>query len=121
MKASIQKGWNLIGLNFQGDIGPITTYTDARGHRVWFLKTRPDTPPTWMQIHQMNLFAYVSWAWDALSTPQQADWEAVTKKLSLRLTGYSLFTYLYATDDAATIATLERQAGITLSRNLPCP
>jgi hypothetical protein len=116
MQQARPSSWTYLGLKIQGDLGPFTCYTSKRGKVVWYLKAPPKEPPTWEQVLQQNLFQCVGWAWQALAPPQREQWERVTKRARLRITGYDLFTYLETSGDEAALATIERQAGEQIDR-----
>jgi len=111
MKAGVSKTFNLLGLNFQGDLGPLTTYTSKKGRRVWFLKTTPSGPSSDWQKIQRDKFRALALAWMNLTQEQRQAWHTAAKRASLRITGYNLWAYLQLTGDRAAIETVERQTG----------
>lgn len=104
----------LIGLNAQGDLGPITIYQSQRGARVWFAKQTPGHPPTPARITQRNRFRLVGYLWRALTPTRRAAWLAAATKGKLRVTGYNLFTYWILKKDLPVIRTIERLTGLSL-------
>lgn len=107
----------LTGFAVQGDIGPWTTYTATnRGPngKVIFLKAWLKDPPSTRQIAHRNRVRAAAAAWKTLSQNQREDWERTTIVLSLKLTGYNLFTHWWMLRDDSNINTLERQSGIPL-------
>lgn len=104
----------LLGFNTQGDLGPWTFYTSKRKGLVFFQKAPPTKPPSFLQVHQRNKFRLTAMLWRWLTPQQRKNWELVSKRLSLRITGYNLFTYYVVTGDEAAIETVQTQAGIDL-------
>ena len=103
-----------LGINTQGDLGPWTFYTSKRKGLVFFQKSPPLEPPSRKQIHQRNKFRLVGMIWQSLTVDQRKAWELASKRAHLQITGYNLFTYYILSNDAATIATVERNAGVDL-------
>lgn len=107
----------LCGFGVQGDIGPWTTYTATnRGPhgKVIFLKSWLKDPTSPRQkVHRDRVRAAAA-AWQTLTPTAKKNWERVTLKLSLPLTGYNLFTHWHMVGDDSNIETLERQSGIQL-------
>ena len=103
-----------LGWNTQGDLGPYTFYTSKRKNLVFFVKSPPLTPPSYLQIQQRSSFRLIAQFWQQHSDAQRAAWELATKKLKLNLTGYNLFTWYYTVGDRPTLATIERQANLIL-------
>jgi hypothetical protein len=106
--------FSVLGLVTWGDIGPFTVYRNKRGRLVWYPKAPPTTLPSDFQTFCRDKFRAAGGAWSALAEPVQRNWEEVSLKAHLGITGYNLFTYWHITQDRATIATLEHQTGITL-------
>lgn len=103
-----------FGFNTQGDLGPYTFYTDKRGQLIFFLKAPPTKPPSIFQTRQRDRFRATAAVWNALPGQTRLDWETATKRLSLTLTGYNLFTFWFLTGERNVIRTIERQSNLTL-------
>lgn len=103
-----------LGLNIQGDLGPLTMYTSRRGKLVVYGKAPPLTPPTQRQTTCRNKFRLVASLWRLMTKVQKTRWNEVEKRAHLGVTGYDLFTYYTLTHDRACIRTLEGQTGIKL-------
>ena len=114
MKTGTSKMLNLMGLKIQGDLGPITCYTNKRDRVVWFIKAPPKSPPTDEQIWMRDKFRAIAIAWWALTDEQRITWLSTMDKAHLRITGYNVFTYWKWTGDDAAIATIARHADISL-------
>lgn len=95
-------------------MGPLTWYTKKNGTIVFFPRSPPKSPPTDRQTRQRDRFTQAATAWQTLTTQTQALWELATKRLSLKINGYHLFTWYFCTQDDHAITTIERQTGITL-------
>ena len=106
---------SLLGFQAQGDLAGFTLYTDQRNQLVAFVKSPPLEPPSWRQIVMRNRFRHVAARWQTLNTTEKNKWETATKKTSLKLNGYALYTYLITTGDRRAIATVERNAATSLA------
>lgn len=114
MKTGTDKMLCLLGFRIQGDLGPITCYTNKRNQVVWFLKAPPREPPTADQTYMRDKFREIAIAWKALTDEQRQIWLSTQALAHLRITGYDLFTYWVITSDDSTIQTIARQSGLTL-------
>lgn len=107
----------LTGFAVQGDLGPWTSYTATnRGPhgKVLFLKAWLKDPTSPRQKTHRDRIRAAAAAWKNLTQQQRENWERTTIVLSLRLTGYNLFTHWHMIGDDTNIETLERQSGIQL-------
>jgi hypothetical protein len=111
--------FSLLGLLVQGDVGGWTGYTDRFGRHHWYPKSPPLTPPTEAQIFYRNRWSAGAALWRALTPQQQQAYSAVCRKLSLMLTGPSLYMTLYCRNNLELIKTLEQQSGISLEAPPP--
>lgn len=113
--ARVDPRWfRYLGWNSQGDLGPLTMYTDKRRQLIWFPKMPPLNPPSIRQTQQRDRFRAIGLAWWELTTPEREAWENASKLARLRITGYNLFSYWFITQDSATIRTIESQTGLDL-------
>lgn len=103
---------NLMGLRIGGDLDGITYYTSKRGRIVFFAKAPPDKPPSPKQQTQRNRFRLYAILWWQKTPHQRRNWETITRRASLCMTGYNLFIYIESSDDQATLATLKRQTNV---------
>lgn len=108
------KLFNVMGFNATGDLGGFTLYTNKKGKLVWFIKAPPTTPPTYYQDIKRNYFRRAAAAWARMPDELKKRWEQVTKRLSLRLTGYDLWVFWYTCSDDLALRTLQRQSEINL-------
>jgi len=106
---------SVMGYNVQGDVGPMTLYTTRRGRVVVFDKSPPLTPASYAQLVNRNKWRLIAIAWRSLTPQQRADWELATRSPRLTLTGYNLWVWYNTVGDNATLATIERQSGVTLT------
>lgn len=114
MRLDATRLFNFLGFNTQGDLGPWTFYTDARRNLVWFIKAPPLEPASYLQAHQRNKWRLATYDWRSLTAKQRNAWLAAAKRAYLRISGYNLFIYARTVHDPCTIATLEKQTGISL-------
>lgn len=103
-----------MGFNSQGDFGPWTFYTDKQRGLVYYVKAPPLEPPSQLQLSVRNSIRLAAYSWRSLSPEHQRDWERVSKRAHLQITGYNLFVFWSLTKDHATIHTLERITRIDL-------
>lgn len=111
--------WNLLGLIVSGDIGDFTIYTDRHMRKEVFPRAPPKEPPTARQIARRQAFARAVRNYKSLTPEETAQWENVTRMLSMPLTGQNLFISLSFSQDNDSLITLNRQAATTLT--LPPP
>jgi hypothetical protein len=104
-----------IALNIQGDVGPLTLYTSARGKLVGFLRAPPLNPPTPTQEAIRDIFRDAATAWRALTRAQRADWKRLANRANLGITGYNLFTWYTRHRDYPSIHVLELKTGIEVA------
>lgn len=109
-----QRTRSLLGLNPTGDLGPFTIYTSRRAGTVWFLKSPPTSPPTVHQLRQRNRFRLAAAAWRAQPQETRDAWNLACRRAHLYLHGYNLFVWWQLRRLRSTLATIERQSGITL-------
>jgi len=113
--ARVDTRWfKYLGWNSQGDLGPLTMYTDKRRQLIWFPKMPPLNPPSLRQTQWRERFRACGREWWELTTTQRKTWEQASQLARLRITGYNLFSYWILTQDDATIRTIESQTGLTL-------
>jgi len=106
-----------LGFAAQGDLGPWTMYTSkAMGPHgiVIFAKAWLKDPTSPRQKAHRDRIRAAAAAWKALTPEARANWERTTKVLSIKLTGYNVFTHWWMIGDDKVIETLERQSGIQL-------
>ncbi len=104
----------LLGLNAQGDVGPITIYQSQRGARVWFPKQMKGKPPSPARTVQRNRFRLAAYLWRALTPEKRATWLLAATRARLRVTGYNLWTYWILKKDLPVIRTIEKLTGLSL-------
>lgn len=105
-----------LGLNLQGDIGPITFYTSARGKAVAFPRVPPLNPPTLLQEIIRERFRNAANQWRSLSPLQRSQWLELADACNLGITGFNLFTHFACTGNFDGLRPLEQEAGFTVTR-----
>jgi len=105
---------HVLGLNVQGDLGPLTFYTSGRGKFVWFPRAPPTSPPSNLQTQLRAQFSQAATWWRALTQADRASWELATRRARLRINGYNLWVWYCRTRARQQLASIERAAGITL-------
>jgi hypothetical protein len=105
----------VMGLQVSGDVGNVTIYTDRFGKKVTFPKTPPKHAPTYNQLYRRTLFAQAQRLWSDLTAEQKADWENLTRRASIAMTGQNLLIHVALKNDMAMLQTLMRQTGITVT------
>lgn len=121
MALSPMKLGQILGLQVQGDLGPMTCYTQKHKHRrsvVLFPKIWLSDPTTIKQRNHRDRVRQAATAWHALPPNERRNWLQAAKRLSLRANGYALWTYWHMIQLRAPIETIERQSGITLITGL---
>jgi len=100
-------------LKIQGDVGPISCYTN-RLRKVFFPKIWLSDPESLKQKNHRNRVKLAARLWKLLCPCMRERWELATLELKLHLNGYNLWTFWTMTGDADKIRTIERQSGRTL-------
>lgn len=114
MKLDDRQLHKFLGWNTQGDLGPYTFYTDKRRNLVFFLKAPPEKPASYFQTIIRQKLSDAAHIWNHFPAATKANWEAATKRLSLKLTGYNLYTFYHMTGERHVIRTIERQSALQL-------
>lgn len=104
----------LLGFSTQGDLGPLTFYTNQRGTLVFYAKAPPLNPPSTLQKIFRQRWASIAMVWRSLTPQEKTNWETAVKRCSLCVTGYNLFVFWQSTQDDSYVKTIERQSGINL-------
>ena len=104
----------LLGLSQTGDLGPFTIYTSQRRKPVWFTKSPPQKPPSPNQVFQRSRFTTAAAAWQAMTQAARAAWALAARRAGLYVTGYNLWVWWQLKRDRTTLATIERNSGVTL-------
>jgi hypothetical protein len=105
-----------IGYIVQGDIGPLTLYTSKRGKMVSYPRAPPLCPPSAAQEGMRDVFRQAATGWRALTPDQRRDWLTAARRATLTITGYDLWTWFWRTRREDQLRTVERLAGLTLTR-----
>ena len=105
---------NFLSMSTQGDLGALTLYTSQRQKLVIFPRAPPLMPPSLEQSLQRQKFVTASIGWNTLTSAEKLRWKRAVSIANLRITGYNLWCYWSLTNDQQTIATIERQTGISL-------
>ena len=106
---------NVLGLMVSGDIGGFTLYTDRYGRKVIFEKAPPTKPASVLQALQRGRFRSAMINWKAETQAVRDDWENVSLKAALCMTGLNMWLHFSLKGTAAGLATFSRQTGITLT------
>lgn len=110
---------SLLGLVYWGDIGELTVYKNQRNKLVWFQKTWPKERPSTSQLTYRQAYRDVAKAWQALTPAERGQYELASRRASICMTGYNLWTYAATTGDPAVVDTIERQTKTALTRPVP--
>jgi len=109
------KIFHFLGFSAQGDLGGWTFYTDKRGNLVFFVKSPPLEPPSYLQTHQRNRFRTAANKWRTLQPSERANWMLAAERAHLNIHGYDFYVYVQLRHDYAAAATVARQANLTLN------
>lgn len=104
----------LMGLNPSGDLGPFTIFMTKRRGVVWFPRSPPKMPASYLQRRQRNRWRFAARSWSAKLPAEKLRWHDAARLAYLTISGYNLFVYWRTTKDAAAIQTIERITGISL-------
>lgn len=110
---------HLWGFVVSGDIGGYTAYTDRYGRKVIYPKAPPEKPPSPLQVVQRERFTTAQLEYMNLSVQEKLDWETLTQRASLCMTGQNLFIHVAMRGTYDTLDTLERQFNTSVTRPTP--
>ncbi len=113
---AVQSILSYLGIWLSGDIGPITMYTNKNGKKVWYAKSPPDKPASDEQAVQRTKFTCAMTNWRSLTIGQKRNWEWISLKASLPMTGHNLFVSQTLLPDPGALQTLIRETGIIVSQ-----
>lgn len=105
-----------IGLSAQGDLGPLTIYTDKRGKTVFFLRAPPLVPASPTQEVMREFFRNAASQWRKTTRANRDAWQRAANRCSLGISGYNLWVWYLRHREEKVIETIERQSGETLIR-----
>jgi hypothetical protein len=103
-----------LGLNSQGDLGGWTFYTSKDKGLVFFPKSPPLKPPSYLQTVQRNKWRHAAQVWNAYTEQQRQDWMEAAIRAHLWIHGYDLFIYVITKPDRSILQTIERLSGIAI-------
>ena len=103
---------SVLGLDVQGDIGPVTIYQSKRQGLVAFAKAPPLLPPSRLQIIRRRKFALVGLLWKNQDPAFKIRWRQIAIKARLRISGYNLFMHCLLKQDTGLMITLRHQTGL---------
>lgn len=108
-------GFILQGICFkaQGDVGPLTSYTNKK-QIVVFLKAWLRDPASPKQIAHRNRVREAARTWKLLCPGCRRRWEIASRKAGTKLNGYNLWVHWIMTGEDTQIEAIERQASHTL-------
>lgn len=106
----------ILGINVQGDIGPMTCYTSRRRKLVVFPRAPPLVPPSHTQEILREFFRNCARTWRASGPTNRAQWQLACDRANLWISGYNLWVWYSRTKEESGLQTIERQAGFTLTR-----
>jgi hypothetical protein len=111
LKPSLLK---FLGFNSQGDIGPFTMYTAKDKGLVWFVKSPPLKPASYLQVVQRDKWRLAARLWRSYTAAQRGSWMLAATRANLWIHGYNLFIYVATKPDRSILNVIERDSGITL-------
>lgn len=112
---------SLLGIAVNGDLGPVTIYTDREANKIAFPRSPPTSPPTARQVNQRERVRLANSQWKALSNEEKRRWENAARATSLPMTGFNAYVSLALCPDKGTFSTLNRQSGQNLTEPTPIP
>lgn len=104
----------LLGFSTQGDLGPLTFYTNRRGKLVFYDKAPPLNPRSTLQLLFQGRWRAIAAQWRQETAQTKANWELACHRCSLSVTGYNLYVFWCSRMDDTYIRTIERQSGLEL-------
>jgi hypothetical protein len=105
---------SLWGIMVSGDVGDLTVYTDRYGKKVFYKKAPPEKPASVLQALQRGRFRDAMANWKALPQATRDDWETVSLRASLCMTGLNMWIHFSLKGTMAGLHTFVHQTGILL-------
>ena len=114
MAMTLDKVLMFLGVNIQGDIGPLTVYKSSRKKYVWYGKAPPLNPPSPTQEAIRNIFRLTAMQWRSLTESQRVGWRSAAAGAHLRCSGPALHLWWLRNRDEGSLRTISRLSGIPL-------
>lgn len=111
--------FNILGLWVSGDLSGYTIYCDRHGRITVFPKAPPKEPPSEPQRRLRERFAEAQANYMALNEAAKADWETLTQKCYLCMTGQNLFISHSLRPNPGSLAAMIRNSGIDVETPTP--
>lgn len=105
---------DFLGFNSQGDLGPWTFYTAKDKGLVWYVKSPPLQPPSYLQTVQRNKWKLAARLWRNYTPAQRQAWLLAAIRARLWIHGYNLFLYVATKPDRSILNVIQRDTGINL-------
>ncbi len=103
-----------MGLNPSGDLGPFTIFRTRRLGVVWFPRSPPKRPPSFLQRRHRNRWRFAARAWSNMPAEDRQLWLLAARLARLSISGYNLWIHHQTTADAAAVRTVARITGLDL-------
>lgn len=110
---------SILGLIVSGDCSGETIYTDRHGRKIHFPIAPPKEPPTQMQVDVRTRFKSAQQEYMALAPIDKEDWELLTKRASMCMTGQNLFISVAMKRNQGILDTIMQQTGVTVVSPTP--
>lgn len=104
----------ISNLGISGDIGPLSFYNTATGKLVCFPVTVPKEPPSPAQLAMRQRWRQAMRSWSLLPQQHKDQWRLAVNAAGLKITAINLWLWYQLYRDRDTLATIERQSGVTL-------
>lgn len=104
-----------LGLIVSGDVDGLTIYTDRHGRKVAYPKAPPKEPPTISQVNLRERFRLAQAQYMALSPAGRADWEQISVRSGICMTGQNLLIHVAMKHSLALLDTLMNQTGVSVA------
>jgi len=114
MAQSLASLVTMSNLGVSGDIGGMTFYNSAQGKVIAFPAAPPKEPPSSAQLVMRQRWRLAMKTWSNLSAQQRQTWRQAVTGAGLKISAVNLWLWYQLYRDRATMATIERQSGVTL-------
>lgn len=112
MKTLKPSFFQFLGVLTNGDAGPYTFYTSKRKRLVVFLKTWPKDPASYNQKLNRDKWRHAAVRWRSLQQSTRDDWETISRRAHLTITGFNLFMHYMTKNGTATVQAIQRIARV---------
>lgn len=105
----------LLGMNVQGDMGPLTMYVSTKKKIVAFRKSPPRMPANCRQAIIRNKVRTAAIRWNNLTKNERRAYGLAARRSGCQCSGYNLWVSAIVRNETEFLKTIAHQTGIVLT------